>query len=141
MSNPLESITSAIGDITLKNAVSWLVSNTTKLTVMFGVIWVVGKPFVDSYIVKAVADQKYVNEQSFKEVIKNMEKATEQIVQIEEQTKIISNQMIQHQFKVNEIDRRFDDLNNYQKELNRDIRGILRELRGFQSSPSITPRP
>lgn len=141
MSNPLLSLGTAIGDITLKNAINWLIANTTKLTVMFGIIWVVGKPFVDSYIVRAVADQKYVNELALKEVIRNLEKTTQQMLVIDEQTKTISNQMIQHQFKVNEIDRRFEDLNAYQKELNRDVRGILRELRGFNQTPFSTPRP
>lgn len=141
MTNPLSSLGIAIGDITLKSAINWIASNITKITVMFGILWVIGKPFVDSYIVKAVADQKYVTEQALKEVISNLEKAANQIELIESQTKIITNQMTQQQFKVNEIDRRFDDLNNYQKELNRDIRVILRELRTISISPNRSINP
>jgi len=125
----------ALGEITLKNAINWIATNVTKLTVVFGMLWVVGKPFVDSYIVRAVAEQKYVTEQALKEVITSLEKTTKQMGLVEEQTKIITNQINQHQFKVNEMDRRFEDLNTYQKELNRDVKGILRELRGFSTSP------
>jgi len=140
MTNVLKSIEVAIGEITINNAISWLINNVTKITVLFGIIWVIGKPFVDSYIVRAVAEQKYVTEQSLNNVVRNLEKATEQIESIEEQTKVITNQITQQQFKVNEMDRRFDDLNNYQKELNRDVRVILRELRTISNSPHSAPR-
>lgn len=140
MTNILKSIQVAIGEITISNAISWLINNVTKITVLFGIIWVIGKPFVDSYIIRAVAEQKYATEQSLNNVVRNLEKATEQIESIEEQTKIITNQITQQQFKVNEIDRRFDDLNSYQKELNRDVRVILQELRTISNPPHSAPR-
>lgn len=118
-----------VGSITLGSVFTFLVTNLTKITAVLLAVYTFGKPFVDSYIVAAVAEQKFVNQQSLNKVIEDINEANKDLGEISNTLKRIereySNRAIRDEFTQKSLEK----LETYQFETNRNILIILRELK------------
>lgn len=123
--------------LALKIAITWAIKNVSTFTLFAGVIWYLIQPHVLSFIVDAVAEQKYVTQQTLESVETKVNKIEMNVKELDKSLDIINNQNVSQQLKVNEIERRLNEMNTNQRELNSDIKQILREFRNM--SDSIRP--